>query len=290
MNETLTATFKYLGLIYCIIFPLIRKFTNLIENKKLKNIFKDMVATFELCAINYEIVVGAQVQASYYSELHFFILTCMTTLLWVEYWHEVRACPNEIVEHMFAAQKSVLFCISLIFAELLSSYVAFRFMTEIWNTFLPFKRTSVGCSKTFDKDLVLSAFICELLLTIASRLSIYCVIPLKRYIGDIKQEFLLIFVISLYRTIGFSLYASFNNPVLGACVRYGCPKIDLFQNVLVYWIAPICGSVYSMYILQWCRTFINYLRIRSCEQTPPPDNKFFALFDNDIPIDIFAHA
>ncbi|XP_014473815.1 PREDICTED: putative aquaporin-10 [Dinoponera quadriceps] len=259
--ETFMNTCKFYIIPQLITIPLVKLIKSVCSNELIKNILLEIIATAELCAINYEITAAAQE----IGPMMFAVSTFIVMTVWLIRWGGIEACPNVILECMLIERNIRYMGILIIFAEMIGGYLAFKSMHVIWECFHQFKRSSVGCSTMFRKNSVLHAFIFEWLLTITHRLAIYTIAYLKEYL---KLKFIptvQALVETIFRTAvsGFVIIGSFNNPVLGACVRYGCSEIDNYESLLVYWIAPFCGSLHALYTLHLCKQFVTYLVFKS---------------------------
>ncbi|XP_032669792.1 uncharacterized protein LOC116843464 isoform X2 [Odontomachus brunneus] len=212
------------------------------------------------------------IQLTKFTSLFYISITLALLIFLRLYWVDIELSPNIMLEHMLINKDIRFYGVLLIFAQILGDYLAFTFLPGIWSYF-GLKR-SLSCFSMFYKTDVAAAFAMEWLLTIVYRLSVYSLANMSEELSKNWLTFILSTLLTFSRIAGFYLVGSFNNPALGASLRFYCSGID-YHSLLVYWAAPFCGSLCALFLLRLCKQ-LAYYRTTG----PGPDTRFYLRFED----------
>ncbi|XP_032669798.1 uncharacterized protein LOC116843466 isoform X2 [Odontomachus brunneus] len=139
-----------------------------------------------------------------------------------------------------------------IFIQILGDYLAFIFGPVLLFCF-GYKYVPSRCFSTFYKSNAMHTFVLEWLLTIIHRLSVYIVIRISRHLSEEYLTLISCTLLAFFRIVGYVFIGSLNNPALGASLRISCSGIRDYHSLLVYWVAPFCGSLCALFLLYLCK-------------------------------------
>uniref|UniRef100_A0A8D8UXS0 Aquaporin n=1 Tax=Cacopsylla melanoneura TaxID=428564 RepID=A0A8D8UXS0_9HEMI len=208
-----------------------------------KDLLLEMVATAELCASCYELIVVADNWGVYAYGVTLFFLT----IWWSLNWGDASACPYTHLEDVAERKSNLLIALFKIGAELLGGYAIIKYVQLLWS--LEIASVHLGQSKTVYKcqaDLqvpVLAGMLVEGLATFLCRF-------MTRIFAE-KVPKLGMFLDATFGTLlvvaAFNYSGGYFNPALAGSLKYGCTGHTITEHLLVYWLSPTIGSLLSVY-------------------------------------------
>ncbi|XP_057366183.1 aquaporin-11-like [Daphnia carinata] len=202
-----------------------------------KLLFLEFVASAELCAACFELIVVAEEYGIWVYAVILFLLT----LWWAAHWGDSAACPYIHLEAYLDGSISFSHAFLVSLAEIAGGLAIYRYVQYTWDLQLSVHNKSVwDC----DADLHVSAFHGALVEGVATFL---CRI-VSRTIAELEPRF----GTALDAFVGTSLVVAacdysggYFNPVLATSLKLNCRGNTFAEHFIVYWIGSIAGSFLS---------------------------------------------
>ncbi|XP_068913262.1 aquaporin-11 isoform X1 [Tenebrio molitor] len=224
---------------------LTRKIVNaLLGDNIFKRMILEFIATLELCAACFELIVVADNWGIWAYALYLFLLT----IWWSKNWDTATACPYSPVEEILEGAQDVSNAALLIFSQILGALVTFRYVQILWAMEL----VETHRSKAFEEcvaDLqvhVIAGAIIEATGTCLCRLT-------SKFLSDTNAKFANIldaFFATMMVVAAFNFSGGYYNPALATSLKLGCEGNTFVEHLIVYWIGATIGSVLSVLIFK----------------------------------------
>jgi len=204
----------------------------------------EFVATAELCAVCFELVIVAEVYGVRMYALLLFILT----LWWASHWEDAAACPYIHVENYLEGTNSLRHTILCCLAELAGGFAIYRYVQYTWNLQLS---TSHIAKSVWDCDAdlqvpALQGAIVEGVATMLCRLTSKMIAAVEPKFGGSIDAF--IGTSMVVAALDYS--GGYFNPVLATSLKLNCRGNTVVEHVIVYWIGSLAGSALSWWLFQ----------------------------------------
>lgn len=217
-----------------------------IENEFVQELFNEAIASAELCACCFELIIVAD----NYGVSSYAICLFILTIWWANQWENATACPYTHLEDVVNGTTTLRVAIFKIWAQLTGGCLVFRYIQLLWS--LELASTHAGrayedCTADLQVPMIFGAIV-ECVATCLCRLG-------SNVISDNLSNTKVAVVLDSF--VGTSLVvAAFNysggyfNPVLATALKYGCAGNTFTEHMVVYWFGAIAGSIASIYIYQ----------------------------------------
>ncbi|EFX67799.1 aquaporin-11-like [Daphnia pulex] len=209
-----------------------------VETPLSKLLCLEFIASAELCAVCFELIVVAEEYGIWMYALVLFLLT----LWWAAHWGDASACPYIHLEAYLdgSIHFSQAFLASL--AEIAGGLAIYKYVQYTWDLELSghINRSVWDC----DADLHVPAFQGALIEGVATFL---CRI-VSKLIAEIEPRFggvLDAFIGTSLVVAACDYSGGYFNPVLATSLKLNCRGNTVAEHFVVYWIGSIAGSVVS---------------------------------------------
>ncbi|XP_044272597.1 aquaporin-11 [Tribolium madens] len=224
---------------------LARKVLNLLLNDSLfKRMILEFIATLELCAACFELIIVADNWGIWAYALYLFILT----IWWSSSWDTATACPYSPIEEILEGSQDVSNAALLIFSQILGALVTFRYVQILWAMELVETHRSKAfedCMADLQVHMLVGAVI-EAGGTCLCRLA-------SRVLSDTQVKFANVldaFFATMMVVAAFNFSGGYYNPALATSLKLGCEGNTFVEHLVVYWIGATIGSVLSVLIFK----------------------------------------
>lgn len=208
-----------------------------------KDLLLEIVATAELCACCFELIIIAD----NYGVTAYGVALFILTIWWSLNWDDASACPYTHLEDVAERKSNLLIALFKIGAELIGGYIIIKYIEFLWS--LEISSTHVGQSKTVYKcqaDLQVpvllgmlvegfATFLCRFMSRVFSK-------KLPKFSMILDAIFGTLLVVS-----AFSYSGGYFNPALAGSLKYGCTGHSVTEHLIVYWLSPTIGSLLSVF-------------------------------------------
>lgn len=208
-----------------------------------KDLLLEIVATAELCASCYELIIVADNWGVTAYGVVLFILT----IWWSLNWGDASACPYTHLEDVAERRSNLLIALFKIGAELIGGYIIINYIQLLWS--LEIATVHVGQAKTVYKcqaDLQVSVLLGMLVEGVATFLCRF----MSRVFSE-KLSKLSMILDAAFGTLlvvaAFSYSGGYFNPALAGSLKYGCTGHSVTEHLMVYWLSPTIGSLLSVF-------------------------------------------
>ncbi|KAL0274600.1 UNVERIFIED_CONTAM: hypothetical protein PYX00_002695 [Menopon gallinae] len=219
-----------------------RTINYLIEDRLLRLLYCEAVASAELCGCCFELIVVAEKFGVYAYLLYLFLLS----IWWNLKWAEATACPYTHLEEAVQGNQEIPEVLMKIWAELTAGVFVIRLMMFLSNSDLVDSyegRAIEKCEADLQVPLVTGAII-EAAGTFFCQLSGKIIQDLHLKKGQVVGPF----IGTLAVAIAFNHTGGYYNPVLATCLKFGCKGNTIGEHLMVYWAGPCVGSLLSVLI------------------------------------------
>lgn len=221
---------------------LLRKFFKLVLKE---NIFKalvfEFIATAELCACCFELIIVAD----NYGISAYAIFLFLLTLWWSSVWEDATACPYNHIENILEGVQSLPTALMLIISQVLGGLVIFHYVHIIWS--IEFAETHIGRA---DEDCTADLAVpMEAGALIEGGATFLCRI-ISRTLSDINVRFGSIFDAFFATSLvvaAFNFSGGYFNPALATSLKFGCEGNSFEEHMVVYWLGATAGAIASVY-------------------------------------------
>ncbi|KAJ3645834.1 hypothetical protein Zmor_023461 [Zophobas morio] len=224
---------------------LTRKIINAIFSDSIfKRMVLEFVATLELCAACFELIIVADNWGIWAYALYL----CLLTIWWGKNWENATACPYSHVEEILEGFQDVSYAALLIFSQILGAIVTFRYVQILWAMELVETHRSKAfedCVADLQVHMLLGALI-EAAGTCACRIT-------SRFLSETGTKFgnvLDAFFSTMMVVMAFNLSGGYYNPALATSLKLGCEGNTFVEHLVVYWLGATIGSVISVIIFR----------------------------------------
>lgn len=228
---------------------LIAELFRIVINKTVHNplhrvLFMEFVATAELCAVCFELIIVAEVYGIWvYAGLLFLL-----TLWWAAHWQDAAACPYIHVEDYLQGTSTFNHTVLCCLAELAGGLAIYRYVQYTWSLQLS---TSHIAKSVWDCDAdlqvpALQGAIVEGIATMLCRLTTKMIATMEpKYAGSIEA-----FIGTSLVVAAVDYSGGYFNPVLATSLKFNCRGNTFIEHLIVYWIGSLAGSVLSWWLFQ----------------------------------------
>lgn len=214
------------------------------DESAFKHLLLEFIATLELCACCFELIIVADNWGVTAYAVSLFLLT----VWWSTKWENATACPYCPMEEILEGTKTIKSAIYIICAQLFGAFFTYRYVEILWS--LELVETHKGkvdeeCTADLQVDMFLGAIV-EFTLTCLCRLA-------SRILGE--KEFKYGYILdALFCTgmvvLGFNFSGGYFNPALATSLKFGCDGHTFVEHIVVYWLGACAGSALSVFIFK----------------------------------------
>lgn len=228
-----------------ILADLIRKLLNAILKETIaKEIILEFLATAELCACCFELIVVAD----NYGVLMYGLFLFLLTLWWSSVWEDATACPYSLVEEFLEGYKTFTATVILIASQVLGGIAVYAYVQSIWK--IQLAETHRGllkqeCVADLAVPMEYGAAI-EGVATFMCRL-------VSRILGETSLRFAYMldaFFATLLVLAAFNFSGGYFNPALATSLKFGCKGNTFQEHMIVYWLGATIGAIASLYFFK----------------------------------------
>ncbi|KAK9702153.1 hypothetical protein QE152_g30130 [Popillia japonica] len=208
----------------------------------LRQLVLEFIATAELCATCFELIIVADNYGVWVYGGFLFVLT----VWWSFHWETATACPYCPIEEIFERKRNVFVGLLLVGAQVLGGLAIFRYIQVLWSFELVEThkgRAFEDCSTDLQVPVLVGAFI-EGVATCACRVISKILGETNTRVSNILDAF---FGTSLV-VAAFNYSGGYFNPALATALKYGCQGSTIPEHMLVYWLGPMIGAIFSVFL------------------------------------------
>ncbi|CAG9863814.1 unnamed protein product [Phyllotreta striolata] len=207
-----------------------------------KHLILEFIATIELCAACYELIIIADNWGISSYALFLFLLT----VWWGTQWEEATACPYNPLEDVLEGGKNTKTAILTVASQLVGALVTFKYVQVLWS--LELVETHIDkayddCTADLQVDMSVGALI-EAIATCLCRLVSRLLSETDATYGNYFDAFFGTMMV----VAAFNFSGGYFNPALATSLKLGCDGNTFLEHVIVYWFGAICGSVLAVFI------------------------------------------
>lgn len=225
-----------------IIANVLRKLIKLVLNENIvRAILLELIATAELCACCFELIIVADNYGVFAYAVYLFLLT----VWWSSVWDDATACPYNPLEEILEGTKSITNAIMIIFSQVLGGLVIYQYVRVIWTIELAEThrgRAYEDCVADLTVPMAVGAaieglatFLCRIMSRTLSASSL-------RYANIFDAFFATTLVVA-----AFNFSGGYFNPALATSLKFGCEGNTFVEHMVVYWVGATAGSIASVY-------------------------------------------
>ncbi|KAI7815347.1 Aquaporin 12L [Rhyzopertha dominica] len=223
----------------------------------------EFVATAELCASCFELIIETTVGAIIsftveYSSLNkvadnygvstYAIYLFILTVWWSYRWETATACPYSPLEDVFEGAQNIFYATLLIIAQVLGGVAIFRYIQFLWS--LELVETHKGrayeeCVADLQVPMAIGAVI-EAVSTCVCRIISKTLAEVDARFGNVIDAFFG----TLMVVAAFNFSGGYFNPALATSLKYGCKGNTFTEHMVVYWLGAVIGSVASIFVFR----------------------------------------
>jgi len=204
----------------------------------------EFVATAELCAVCFELVIVADV----YGVWVYAVLLFALSLWWAAHWQDAAACPYIHVEDYLDGSSTLQHTVLCCLAELAGGLVIYRYVQFTWDLQLSTSHIAKSVWEC-EADLhvpALQGAVIEGVATMLCRLTTKMIATMEpKYGGSIDAFIATSLVVAAVDTSG-----GYFNPVLATSLKFNCRGNTASQHFFVYWFGSLAGSALSWWLFQ----------------------------------------
>ncbi|BES92397.1 aquaporin rerated protein, invertebrate [Nesidiocoris tenuis] len=213
-----------------------------IQSNVKKILLLEAIATWELCAACFELIIVADNYGVSTYALFLFVLT----IWWSRNWGDATACPYTHFEDVAEGREWIGQAILKILAQLAGGLLTYGYTQYLWSLEVSANhrgRAYEACTADLQVPAVIGAVI-EGVATCACRLA-------SRFIAEINPTFgteLDAFIGTSLVVAAFNYSGGYFNPALATSLKLGCDGHTPEQHFFVYWIGSTVGALASVYL------------------------------------------
>ncbi|CAG9771076.1 unnamed protein product [Ceutorhynchus assimilis] len=209
-----------------------------------KQLLLEAVATFELCASCYELIIVAD----NWGVGAYALFLLLLTIYWSTKWENSSACPYCPLEEAFVGQRTWQSTLNIIGAQLIAALLTFPYVQLLWAMELVETHKDKAyedCTADLQVDMVIGAIV-ECALTCACRVTSKILTEKSfKFSGVVDAAFSTAMVV-----LAFNLSGGYFNPALATSLKLGCEGNTVLEHILVYWIGSSTGALLSCVIFE----------------------------------------
>ncbi|XP_050300751.1 aquaporin-11 [Anthonomus grandis grandis] len=215
-----------------------------IEDSLAKQLLLEFIATLELCAACYELIIVAD----NWGVGAYALFLLLLTIWWSNIWGDASACPYSPMEEAFLGLRTWKSTLNVIGVQLLAAILTFRYVQLLWAVELAETHQDKAyedCSADLQIDMVLGAIV-ECALTCMCRV-------VSKILAEKSFRFSW-FVDAFFSTamvvLAFNLTGGYFNPALATSLKFGCAGNTVLEHIVVYWVGACTGALLSCIIFE----------------------------------------
>ncbi|CAH1154730.1 unnamed protein product [Phaedon cochleariae] len=210
----------------------------------IKDLLLEFIATIELCAACFELIIVADNWGISAYATYLFLLT----LWWSSKWGTASACPYNAIEEVVEGSRRLPHAILIVLSQTLGGLVTFSFVQPIWE--LELVETHVDkafedCTADLQVDMITGALI-EGFATCLCRLVSRALTESEAKLGNILDAFFGTMMV----VAAFNHSGGYFNPALATSLKLGCEGNTVIEHVVVYWVGASLGSIASVFLFK----------------------------------------
>ncbi|XP_018333630.1 aquaporin-11-like isoform X2 [Agrilus planipennis] len=207
-----------------------------------RDVALEFIATAELCACCFELIIVADNYGVSTYALFLFLLT----IWWSLNWENATACPYNAVEEVFMGSKGIIEAFMMIAAQVLGGVVIFSYVQMLW--IMELAETHKGrafeeCVADLNVPMITGAIIegtATCLCRIVSRGLNDMNLPLATVLDALFATTLVV--------AAFNFSGGYFNPALATSLKLGCKGHNFTEHMVVYWLGATVGSLMSVFL------------------------------------------
>jgi len=212
----------------------------LIKPGLVQELFFEAIASAELCAVCFELIIVADNFGVATYAIYLFFLT----IWWSKVWGDASACPYTHMEDMVEGNTSPRVVALKTWAQIMGGCCVYRFVQVFW--WFEFVQTHENrafeeCTADLQVNPYLGAFI-EGVATLLCRLASRALAELGPKHATIIDSF----VGTSLVVAAFNYSGGYFNPVLATALKWGCSGHSNMEHIIVYWIGACVGAIASV--------------------------------------------
>nr|AHI85752.1 aquaporin 5 [Lygus hesperus] len=215
-----------------------------IESNFKKLLLLEGIATWELCATCFELIIVADNYGVSTYALFLFVLT----IWWSRNWGDATACPYTHFEDVAEGKKLIGQALVMILAQLAGGLLTYGYSQFLWSLEVSANhrgRAYEACTADLQVPALIGAVI-ERAATCVCRLA-------SRFIAELNPAFgteLDAFIGTSLVVAAFNYSGGYFNPALATSLKLGCDGHTAEQHFFVYWIGSTVGAVASVFLFK----------------------------------------
>lgn len=217
-----------------------------------KHLLLELIATLELCAVCFELIIVADNWGVEAYAIYLFVLT----VWWSKVWENATACPYNPMEEVMEGTRDTKEAMMVIAVQVIGAFLTFNYVESLWA--LEITETHIGkayedCVADLQVDMLIGAAI-EAAATCLCRL-------MSRLLAETDAKFateLDAFFSTLLVVAAFNYSGGYFNPALATSLKFGCEGNTFIEHMVVYWVGSCVGSLASVFIYK-SKPVQNYL-------------------------------
>ncbi|XP_017769512.1 PREDICTED: aquaporin-12 [Nicrophorus vespilloides] len=208
----------------------------------MRQLLLEFIATAELCATCFELIIVADNFGVWVYALYLFLLT----IWWGKTWENASACPYNIMEEVAEGTQKITTATLLILSQVLGGLVIFRYIQILWSLELTENhrgRADEECTADLQVPMLFGAMV-EGIATCLCRLT-------SKFLGDTEARFASTvdsFFATMMVVAAFNFSGGYFNPALATSLKFGCEGNTAVEHMIVYWVGASVGSLLSVFI------------------------------------------
>nr|QBL97995.1 aquaporin 5 [Dendroctonus armandi] len=209
-----------------------------------RQLLLEFVATFELCAACFELIIVAD----NWGVNAYALFLLLLTIWWSTKWGEATACPYCPMEEAFAGLRTWKSALNIIGVQLMAALTTFKYVQVLWAIELVETHKDKAyeeCSADLQVDMVMGAIV-ECVLTCLCRvISKILAVKAFRCSGFVDATFATVMVV-----LAFNISGGYFNPALATSLKFGCVGNTALEHIVTYWIGSCTGALLSCIIFE----------------------------------------
>jgi len=212
------------------------------SNSLPRQLLEEAIATWELCAACFELVIVADNYGVSTYAVYLFLLT----IWWGMEWGDSTACPYTHLEDVVQGLASPFVALLKVWAQLAGGLVVFGYIKYLWSLEITENhkgRAYDECTADLQVPVLFGALI-EGIATCMCRIS-------SKTIGMIEPKFgaaVDSFIATSLVVAAFNYSGGYFNPALATSLKFGCRGHTGMEHIIVYWIGSSIGAILSVVI------------------------------------------